>query len=182
MSLEKWKILTPLQKLQRMWEIWANYLMPKALKRCPKWKKSPNLVTLGGSPGLVVMGGDSCTEGCGFESQHCILAGHFFTLICCKIVLMFVWKRPKKRKRGRDGPFLKKVGSCKLPSIFCFFTTYPTRASLSWFRNRKKIIYSSISEIETKPIVTQKQILALAEPINAVQLYFPWMIQTKHCS
>ena len=27
----------------------------------------------GGSPGLVVMGGDSCSEGCGFESQHCIL-------------------------------------------------------------------------------------------------------------
>ena len=115
-------------------------------------------------------------------TYHHFLDGHFFTLICFKIVLMFVWKRPKKRKRGRDGPFLKKVGSCKLPSIFCFFTTYPTRASISWFRNRKKIIYSSISEIETKPIVTQKQILALAEPINAVQLYFPWMIQTKHCS
>ena len=43
-----------------------------------------------GSPGLVVMGGDSCTEGRGFESQCCILDGHFFTLICCKIVLMFV--------------------------------------------------------------------------------------------
>ena len=27
----------------------------------------------GGSPGLVVMGGDSCTEGRGFESEH----GHF---------------------------------------------------------------------------------------------------------
>ena len=32
---------------------------------------------LGGSPGLVVMGGDSCAEGRGFESQHCILDGHF---------------------------------------------------------------------------------------------------------
>ena len=27
----------------------------------------------GGSPGLVVMGGDSCPEGRRFESQHCIL-------------------------------------------------------------------------------------------------------------
>ena len=29
-----------------MWEIWANLLLPKALKSCPKCKKSPNLVTL----------------------------------------------------------------------------------------------------------------------------------------
>ena len=31
----------------------------------------------GGSPGLVVMGGDSRSEGCGFESQCHILDGHF---------------------------------------------------------------------------------------------------------
>ena len=30
-----------------------------------------------GSPGQVVMGGDSCSKGRGFESQHCILDGHF---------------------------------------------------------------------------------------------------------
>ena len=30
----------------------------------------------GGSPGLVVMGGDSCSIGRGFESWHCILDGH----------------------------------------------------------------------------------------------------------
>ena len=29
-----------------MWEIWANYLLPKALKTRPKSKKLPNLVTL----------------------------------------------------------------------------------------------------------------------------------------
>ena len=29
-----------------MWEIWANQLLPKALKRCPKSKKMPDLVTL----------------------------------------------------------------------------------------------------------------------------------------
>ena len=28
---------------------------------------------VGGSPGLVVMGGDSCCDGRGFKSQHCIL-------------------------------------------------------------------------------------------------------------
>ena len=29
-----------------MWEIWANQLLPKALKSGPKSNKSPNLVTL----------------------------------------------------------------------------------------------------------------------------------------
>ena len=52
------------------------------------------------------MGGDSCSEGRGFESQCRILDGHIFTLICCKFVLMFVGKGPKtNKKRGRDGPF-----------------------------------------------------------------------------
>ena len=32
-----------------------------------------------GSPGLVVMGRDSYSEGGGFESRHHILDGHFFT-------------------------------------------------------------------------------------------------------
>ena len=27
----------------------------------------------------MVMGSDSHSEGCGFESQHCLLDGHFFT-------------------------------------------------------------------------------------------------------
>ena len=37
-------------------------------------------IHLGGNPGLVVMGEDSCPEGCGFECQHHILDGQFFTL------------------------------------------------------------------------------------------------------
>ena len=38
--------------------------------------------------GLVVMGQVSCSEGRGIESRHLILDGHFFTDICCKIVLV----------------------------------------------------------------------------------------------
>ena len=38
----------------------------------------------------MAMGGHSPSEGRGFESQLRILDGHFFTLICCKIVLIFV--------------------------------------------------------------------------------------------
>ena len=29
-----------------MWVIWSKYLLPQALKICPKCNKSPNLVTL----------------------------------------------------------------------------------------------------------------------------------------
>ena len=60
----------------------------------------------GGSPGLVIMGGDSCSEGPGFESQHRILDGHFSHLFAVKIV-MFVWKDENKLKRGRGCPFKK---------------------------------------------------------------------------
>ena len=45
-SLENLKFLTPFNNCLRMWEIWANWLLPKGLKNCPKSNKSPNLVTL----------------------------------------------------------------------------------------------------------------------------------------
>ena len=48
-------------------------------------------VPLGGSPGLVVMGGDSCSNGRGFESRHCILEGHnIFSHIFVVKIVMFV--------------------------------------------------------------------------------------------
>ena len=45
---------------------------------------------MGGSPGLVVMGRDSCSKGHGFESQQRILDGHFLHIFAIKIVMMFV--------------------------------------------------------------------------------------------
>ena len=33
------------------------------------------------------MGGDSCSEGCGFESQHRILDGHVSHLFVIKVLL-----------------------------------------------------------------------------------------------
>ena len=41
-------------------------------------QNNTNYFSPGGSPGLVVMGRDSCSEGRGFESRHRILDGHFF--------------------------------------------------------------------------------------------------------
>ena len=46
------------------------------------------MTELGGSPGLVLIGGDSRSEGSGFESQCRIWDGYFFSLIFCKIVLI----------------------------------------------------------------------------------------------
>ena len=47
----------------------------------------------------MVMGGDSCSEGRGFESQHSILDGHFLTYICCKNCNDVCLKRPKFNKK-----------------------------------------------------------------------------------
>ena len=44
---------------------------------------------VGLSPGLVVMGGDSCTEGRKFESRYHILNRHFSHIFIVKILIMF---------------------------------------------------------------------------------------------
>ena len=68
------------------------------------WMHRGRLEMVGGSPGLVVKGGDSYQK---FESRCRILDGHFFTLICfknCDVCL----KRPKINKiEAEDGPFFK---------------------------------------------------------------------------
>ena len=53
-----------------------------------------NVINVGRSPGLVVMGGDLHSRGCEFESQHRILDVHYSHIFVVKIV-MFVWKRLK---------------------------------------------------------------------------------------
>ena len=44
----------------------------------------------------MVMGGDSCSKACEFESQHRILVGHFSHEFIVKIVMMFVCKDENK--------------------------------------------------------------------------------------
>ena len=59
----------------------------------------------------MVMGRDSRSEGCGFESRHRILDGHFFTYNCCKNCNVCL-KRPKiNEKVAGVGPFFKKISS-----------------------------------------------------------------------
>ena len=64
---------------------------------------------MGGSPGLVVMGDDSCLRGHGFESQHSILDGPFKHWFVIKIYYLFEKTKNKwKRSRGRSIFFKKK--------------------------------------------------------------------------
>ena len=53
----------------------------------------------GRSPGLVVMGDDSCLRGCVFESQCYILDGHFLTLICCQNCIVCLERLKINKKR-----------------------------------------------------------------------------------
>ena len=59
---------------------------------------------MGGSPGLVFMGGDSCSKGLEFESRHHILDEHFFINIFVVKFVMCVWKDKNTWKRGRVWP------------------------------------------------------------------------------
>ena len=59
----------------------------RAIKLLPKIV--PKMRDMAGSPGLVVMGGDSCSKGHEFESQHRVLDGR----ICCRVCSVF--EKPK---------------------------------------------------------------------------------------
>ena len=61
-----------------------------------------------GAQGPVVMAWDSKSLGHGFKSQHHVLDGHFFALICCKNCIDVCLKKTKnKQKRCRGCPICK---------------------------------------------------------------------------
>ena len=53
----------------------------------------------------MVMGEDSCSNGCEFESWHNILDGYFFTFICCKNCNVGLKKTKINEKEAGFGPF-----------------------------------------------------------------------------
>ena len=82
------------------------------LQVCSQTKKSQSCIVIAKewSPGLVVMGDDSCSRGRGFKFRHHILDGHdiFSHQFVVKIVVCL--KRPKiNEKEAGDGPFLQKM-------------------------------------------------------------------------
>ena len=86
---------------------WLSGYLANITGLVPYWD---NFRKMGGSPGLVVMGEDSCPEGCGFKSQHHKLAWHFFTYICWKNcnVCLFEYTKNKQKEAG-VGPLKKQT-------------------------------------------------------------------------
>ena len=71
-------------------------------------KITQKFIFYGGSPGIVVMGDDSCSRGRGFKYHHRILDRHFVTLIS-SMNCTFAWKDiENNRKRGRGWPIKKR--------------------------------------------------------------------------
>ena len=63
---------------------------------------------LGGSPGLVVMGDDSCSRGRGFESRHHILDGYDIFHIDLLLKLYCLFEKTVNKPKGIGvGPFKK---------------------------------------------------------------------------
>ena len=80
------------------------------------WLNTPTDKTLtqlsrGGSPGLVVMGGGSCSKGHGFESRFCILDGHdvFHIYLLSKLYRCLFENTEKNKKEAAVGPFLNQL-------------------------------------------------------------------------
>ena len=78
------------------------------------------------------MEGDACSEGCGFESQHCIQGWIFFTLFFCKICNVCLKKANNKQKRVREWPIKKHL------TLSLFLYTHP----FSLFRDNNTLSLS----------------------------------------
>ena len=63
----------------------------------------------GRSPGLVVMGGDSCSEACGFISQYRIVDGHFLHLFAVKCNFCTYLEKTKINEKRPGMAHLKNV-------------------------------------------------------------------------
>ena len=73
------------------------------------------------SPDLVVMGGDSCYEGCGFESQHHLLNRHFSHIFVVKMVMFLLWSCG--RYYNSIFPTFRRIKSRRLIEVLPVLTT-----------------------------------------------------------
>ena len=65
----------------------------------------------------------------------------FFTIICCKLVLMFVWKRPKiNEKETGDDPFLKTALFILYFRLFNTVDRKHTNSPTTWFELRTSCV------------------------------------------
>ena len=93
-----------------------------------------------GSPGLVVMGRDSFSKGCGFKSLHHIMDGHFFAYICCKNCNVCLEKPKINKKEAEVGPKKTFVGGAtKIMKIFS-----PNRSSQFGISQKRPFFHNNL--------------------------------------
>ena len=97
-SLEKWKILTPLQKLPKNVGDLGTLIVAKGFKSCPKSSKSPNMVTL-----FVIKDRDLISNRPWVQIR---LGGYFITLFF--LIISSVEKTENKQK-GEFSMFWKNL-------------------------------------------------------------------------
>ena len=139
---------------------------------------------MGGSPGQVVMGGDSWTGGRRFQSQHHILDVHFSHLFVVKIV-MCVWKDENKRWRHfialtlipplvRCNILRKNLSKKHRINLLWFL---PMNYSRNWRRNRFKGFLSKSVWAKVKWYLPRK-VGRYRACINQVSVFYILIITT----
>ena len=93
--------------------------------------------TKGGSPGLVVMGDNSCLKGHGFKSWCHILDGHFFTLIYYKNCIV-CFKKTKNKQKKVGLALLKKINFKNENSFFSLHPNHYCRGIHKTKKNKMK--------------------------------------------
>ena len=112
-------------------------------------------------------GGDSCYEGHGFKSRRHILDGHdIFTLICFKELYCLFEKTKNKWKRGRVGPFLKKL----FYSFFLF--------SVFWSRWDHPYWHSPSSSWRSFSSLTCSSIITVSCTVSIKNNFFVYIYST----
>ena len=106
-------------------------LQRKFLNRPDLRQENGKVTIIVWSPGLVVMGRESRSEGRGFESRHYILDGHFSHIFVVKIVMIFVWKDQNQTK-NRQGLAHFYNNNHLGPILLTYLLTYLPNYSLTY--------------------------------------------------
>ena len=106
----------------------------------------------------MVIGGNSCPEGRGFESLHQILDGHFSHTFVVKID-MFVWKDENKmKKRSEVAHFFKKYISF-IMTVFRPEGTFPfSKVDIFLLKWTKPDIFST-QKLNQKSLLQQTKLV-----------------------
>ena len=113
--VSSWTSLARSETVPKNFNVFQFHYKPNFLQISP-----PKMTCIGGCPGLVVRGGDSCSDGRGFKSWCRILDGHNIFSHSVVRIVMFFWKDENKRKRGQGWTIFLKKMTC-IGDSYCSF-------------------------------------------------------------